>query len=152
MQTRLLRMKVGLWVLLCLNFSDGASAEDMVGVSDPERAEYNWVMHCRGCHGVDAEGSSGGAPGMAGQVSQFLHSQEGRAFLGRVPGVAFVALPDHEIAALLNWSLQTFDKKHIPPAFKPFTAEEVKRLRMNPLISKATVVRKGILNSLNERK
>ena len=101
------------------------SATEWVGVSDPQRAEYNWVMHCRGCHGVDARGSKGGAPNMVGVVGQFLQTEEGRAYLGRVPGVAFVALPDKDVAELLNWLTQYFDKEHVPKTFAPYKAEEV---------------------------
>ena len=127
-------------------------ATELVGVSNSQRAEYNWVMHCRGCHGVDARGSEDGAPNMVGEVSKFLHSQEGRAFLGRVPGVAFVELSDSDIADLLNWSLQTFDQEHIPKKFKPFTAEELSKLRLDPLISKAEITRKIIVNKVKETK
>ena len=130
----------------------GVKAEDLKGVSDPQRAEYNWVMHCRGCHGFDARGSKGGAPNMVGEVGWFLHSVEGRAFLGRVPGVAFVELPDNEVAELLNWLTQKFDKAGVPKPFKPYSAEEVGQLRKIPLISKAFDKRKEILDSLNTKK
>ena len=120
----------------------------LIGVSDPVRAEYHWVMKCRGCHGVDARGSENGAPDMVGIVSQFLHSEEGRAFLGRVPGVAFVDLPDQDVAELLNWLTQTFDRQHVPANFRPYTAQEVSRLRQDPLISKAFSTRAEILQQL----
>jgi len=116
-----------------------------MGVSDPVRAEYNWVMKCQGCHGVDARGSKGGAPNMVGVVSLFLHSEEGRAFLGRVPGVAFSELPDKDIAELLNWLTQTFDRQHVPEIFKPYSEKEVEKLRQDPLISKVFLSREQIL-------
>ena len=121
---------------------------ELIGVSDPVRAEYNWVMKCQGCHGVDAQGSKDGAPNMVGVVSQFLHSEEGRAFLGRVPGVAFVDLPAQDVAELLNWLTQTFDKEHMPENFKPYSEGEVKYLREEPLISKAFSTRERIFQKL----
>ncbi len=125
-------------------------ASELIGVKDPVRARYNWVMKCRGCHGADARGSKNGAPNMVGIVSQFLHSEDGRAFLGRVPGVAFVDLPANDVAELLNWLTQTFDPLHIPEKFKPYSAEEVKQLRENPLISTAFSTRKKILQRLKK--
>jgi len=125
-----------------------ASASEWVGVNDPQRAEYNWVMHCRGCHGIDAKGSKGGAPNMVGVVSQFLHTEEGRAYLGRVPGVAFVALPNSEVADLLNWLTQTFDRGHMPKGFVPYKSEEVAQLKKSPLITEAFNKRQEILESL----
>lgn len=146
-------MRVG-WVLLLLCLvSKLVSADDSAsGVGDYERAEYNWVMHCRGCHGVDAKGSKGGAPNLDGEVSIFLHSAEGRSYLGRVPGVAFVSLPDDELAELLNWLTHTFDKPGIPSDFKPYSAKEIKSLRQRPLISNAFKEREKVLNHLISKK
>ena len=125
-------------------------ADQLTGVSDPERAQYNWVMHCRGCHQMDATGSKGGAPNMKGVVAQFLHLTEGRDFLGRVPGVAFVALPDNEVAELLNWMVQRFDAIHIPKGFVPYSTKEVSQLRQQPLISKAATKRNQLLEILRK--
>lgn len=123
---------------------------ELIGVSDRERAQYNWVMHCQGCHGADGKGSDGGAPSMEGIVSGFLHTKAGRGFLGRVPGVAFVNLPDHDIAELLNWLTQTFDRENIPKSFKPYSKEEVNALRKDPLVSKVFLVREEILGASNK--
>lgn len=135
-------------ILLCFLCPASATANDLIGVSDPLRAEYNWVMHCRGCHGVGAKGSNGGAPNMVGEVAQFLQSVDGRAFLGRVPGVAFVDLPDHEVADLLNWLIITFDSEGMPKKFTPYTAGEINQLRKNPLVSQAFNKRKEILDAI----
>lgn len=148
MQKRLFLLLSGLPLLTVLISS--ASASEWVGVSKPQRAEYNWVMHCRGCHGVDARGSKGGAPDMVGIVSQFLHTEEGRAYLARVPGVAFVSLPDNDVAELLNWLTQNFDQDHLPETFLPYSAKEVERLRKIPLISEAFNKRQEILDTLND--
>lgn len=126
------------------------SADPLIGVSDPSRAQYNWVMHCRGCHQIDATGSKGGAPNMKGVVAQFLHLTEGRDFLGRVPGVAFVSLPDNEVAELLNWMVQRFDATHIPENFVPYSTKEVSQLRQQPLISEAATKRNQLLEILRK--
>ena len=128
------------------------AAEPMVGVKDSRRAEFNWVMHCRGCHQMDATGSVGGAPNMVGVVAQFLHLPEGRDFLGRVPGVAFVSLPDDQVAELLNWMVQTFDAGHVPEGFQPYTASEVGRLRKRPLVAEAESTRLHLLDVVAQQK
>ena len=119
------------------------------GVTDPKRAAYNWMMKCQGCHQANAIGK-GGTPNMVGSVAQFLHLEEGRAYLGRVPGVAFVNLPEKEVAELLNWMVQTFDEKHMPEGFVPYSEAEVTRLKKQPLISEAPKKRKELLRILND--
>lgn len=143
-----MRIESRVSLLLLLFLAANCMAKDVIGVSDTQRAEYNWVMHCRGCHGVEAKGSKGGAPNMVGEVGQFLHSSDGRAFLVRVPGVAFVELPDNEVAELLNWLIQKFDKAGVPKPFKAYSSEEVGILRKSPLISQAFAKRKDVLRDL----
>ena len=127
--------------------SPGFASEFLKGVSDPQRAAYNWVMKCQGCHKADATGK-GGTPNMVGTVAQFLHLKEGRAYLGRVPGVAFVDLPEKDVAELLNWMVQTFDKAHMPKEFEPYSVSEIKQLKQRPLISEALNARKELLQSV----
>jgi len=62
----------------------------------------------------------------------FLHSEEGREFLIRVPGVSSASLPDDEIAELINWLLITYSAAQLPADFVPFTKTEVARLRTRP--------------------
>lgn len=123
----------------------------MIGVTDIKRAEYNWTMHCLGCHQEDATGSWNGAPNMVGEVAKFLSLKEGREFLGRVPGVAFVELSDHEVAELLNWLVQEFDEVHMPENFRPYTAVELKDLRSSPLISEVFDTRQNIMERLEKQ-
>jgi cytochrome c553 len=119
------------------------------GVSDPKRAAYHWVMHCRGCHGVHAQGIDAAVPPLAGTVSRYLHHEDGRAFLARVPGVAFAALSDRDVAELLNWVIWRFDEQHVPVAFKPYREDEVQSWRGRPLISRALDERRKLLYDLN---
>ncbi|MDC0004328.1 cytochrome c [Porticoccaceae bacterium] len=133
-----------------LLLSQVAVAEPLLkGVTDPQRAAYNWMMKCQGCHQADAVGK-GGTPNMVGSVAKFLHLDEGRAYLGRVPGVAFVDLPEKEVAELLNWMVQTFDEKHMPENFVPYNTEEVKQLKIQPLISRSFGKRKELLQLMQE--
>jgi mono/diheme cytochrome c family protein len=96
--------------------------------------ETNYTLHCQGCHLADGTASADKVPALAGSVAQFLRVPEGRAFLIRVPGVANAQLADADLAALLDWTLRRFDAANLPADFVPYTAEEVHRLRAEPLV------------------
>lgn len=130
-------------VILFLSLASGPVSAD-----DQARARFHWIMNCQGCHLEDASGSARGAPSMAGSVSRFLATDRGREYLARVPGVAFAPLSDVDLASLLNWSVITFDPQHVPKDFRPYSAEEVGRLRATPLISEAAEVRRQLLMEL----
>jgi hypothetical protein len=130
------------------NASAQAPAPDAptaVGVANAQRAWQHWVLNCQGCHRPDGTGSEGTAPRIAGTVARFLHASGGREYLGRVPGVATSPLADRDLAEVLNWMLWRFDAAHIPTAFQPYTAEEVGRLRREPLRIEASRVRSDLL-------
>jgi len=115
------------------------------GVSNPQRAWQNWTLNCQGCHRPDGSGSAGTAPPLAGTVSKFLNVPGGREYLGRVPGVATSPLSSADLADLMNWMFWRFDKEHLPADFKPFTAEEIARLRTSPLRLEAAPMRAALL-------
>ena len=96
--------------------------------------ETNYTLHCQGCHLADGTASADKVPALAGSVAQFLRVPEGRAFLVRVPGVANAQLADADLAALLDWTLRRFDAANLPADFVPYTADEVHRLRAEPLV------------------
>ena len=101
-------------------------------VADDQRAHVNYMLHCQGCHLPDAAGHEGKVPPMKDFVGYFLHSEEGRDFLIRVPGVAHAALNDEELTELMNWLLLSFSEEQLPTGFTPFTESEVNRLRADP--------------------
>lgn len=103
-----------------------------LAIADDRRAEVNYKLHCQGCHLPNAEGFEGRVPPMKDFVGYFLHSEEGRRFVVRVPGVAQSALSDAELAELVNWMLASFSADQLPPSYVPFTAEEVSALRLDP--------------------
>lgn len=119
------------------------------GVSNPALARQNWILKCQGCHRSDATGTAATTPAMAGVVAKFLHVPGGREYLGRVPGVATAPVGDAELADLLNWTLYRFDGAHVPADFKPYTAEEVGKLRRAPLRTEAPVVRAALMAKIN---
>jgi hypothetical protein len=120
------------------------------GVANAQRAWQNWTLNCQGCHRQDGTGSAGTAPSLAGTVSKFLTVPGGREYLGRVPGVATSALPNADLAELMNWMFWRFDKEHLPAGFLPFTAEEIGRLRAQPLRLEASQMRNDLLKRADE--
>ena len=101
-------------------------------LADDRRAEVNYMLHCQGCHLPDASGFEGRVPPMKDFVGWFLHSDEGRRFVVRVPGVAQSALDDEELAELVNWLLVTFSAAQLPDSFVQYTPDEVGLLRLHP--------------------
>ena len=68
---------------------------------------------------------------MSNFVGYFLHSQEGREFVIRVPGVATSSLADDELTEMMNWLLLNFSAQELPDPFVPFSIDEVAALRPN---------------------
>ncbi len=100
--------------------------------ADDNRAHFNYVIHCQGCHLPDAVGYLDKVPRMNNFLGYFLHSKEGREFIIRVPGVSMAALPDDEIAELMNWLIDTYSAEQRPAEFVPYTQSEVNTLRQSP--------------------
>ena len=100
---------------------------------DKNRAQLNYMLNCQGCHAKDGRGL-GDVPALKGFVGNFLSSNEGRAYLIRVPGSANSPLTDVELAEVVNWILFTMGDKSLSDAFKPLTPEEVQTYREQPIL------------------
>jgi mono/diheme cytochrome c family protein len=99
-----------------------------------EAGRQHYILNCAGCHQFDGSGSRAHEiPNMRGAVGHFLRLPEGRAFLVQVPGTSNSKLTDAQIATMLNWLVEEFSRAEVPPDFKPYTPDEVKRLRQHPL-------------------
>ncbi len=122
-------MKPWLRLLPLVLLSFGAAADP-----GTDRAEFNYFVHCRGCHGPDGSGSGDSVPSLKGEMARFLHVTGGREFLVQVPGSANAAVGDQELAQLLNWMLEKFSPEALPDEFQPYSAKEVGRLRQEPLM------------------
>jgi hypothetical protein len=152
------RLARGVGAVVCLAGAAIAAAQtppdqsglSPAGVANPQRAWQNWTLNCQGCHRPDGSGSAGTAPSLAGTVSRFLTVPGGREYLGRVPGVATSPLPDSDLAELMNWMFWRFDKEHLPADFRPFTAQEIARLRTQPLRLEASQMRNELLKKADE--
>ena len=102
-------------------------------VNDVPRAALNYMLNCQGCHLPLGQGVQDEVPDLRAQVGRFIGVRGGREFLVQVPGSANAALPDEALADLLNWLLITMSSDELPDPWQPYTAEEVARLRLNPL-------------------
>jgi hypothetical protein len=109
-----------------------------------------YTLNCWGCHKPHAEGIPGTVPRLRNSMGDFLHVPGGRAYLVQVPGVAASSLSNAEVAAVLNWLLITFNKAELPSEFKPYTAEEVARLRAHQLI-RVTETRDALIKRLKAK-
>ncbi|HEY2356835.1 MAG TPA: cytochrome c [Phenylobacterium sp.] len=124
-----------------ITFAALATAVQAQPATDDQRVWRQWALNCQGCHQPQGLGVPGATPALQGQVARFTATPEGRAYLGRVPGVANAPLSDQDLAALLNWLLVRFDRNHLSPTFRPYAAAEVAELRARPLRSEAAAVR-----------
>ncbi len=129
----------------------GAEAPLLPGVANPAQAHVDYMLKCQGCHRPEGTGDLRSTPPLANEVSRFLSAPGGREFLGRVPGVATTDLDDARLAQLLNWTLHRFDPDHLPVGFKPYTAEEIGRLRKAPLRLERESVREGLLRTIRRQ-
>jgi len=99
-------------------------------LADP-RGDY--LMHCAGCHLVDARGVPPDVPSLAGPLGRLVASPAGRDYLARVPGAAQAPLSDEALAAVFNWLLLEYNRETLPADFKPLRAAEVARSRARVL-------------------
>lgn len=119
-------------------------ADDKVGLV--ERAAFNYQLLCQGCHTPDGSGAQG-VPQMRDVLGYFLRSDEGRAYLVRVPGSANAALNDAQLAEVLNWMLREFSADSLAQDWRPLSADEVTRYRREPLFE-VDAYRQALLEKL----
>lgn len=101
-------------------------------------AQLDYARNCQGCHLSSGEGITGEVPALKDFVGHFMRSREGRAYIPRVPGVAYSPLSNVKLAVLLNWVLYEFSAAQLPANFAPYTTAEVAVLRARPLTDFAT--------------
>ena len=131
--------------LVMLTLSFGLTSTDSSAAGSPQ---FNYILHCQGCHLADGQATPGKIPPLIG-AARFLGVEGGREFLVRVPGVSLSIISDDELAELMNWMLFRFSAEDKPADFEPYTAEEVGRYRQEPLVEVETV-RAGLLGDCEE--
>ena len=98
-----------------------------------ETPEHLYMLNCWGCHRPHGEGIPGTAPPLRG-AADFLRVPGGRDYLIEVPGVAQSALDDAQVAAVMNWIIESFSADRIAAGFAPYTREEVAKSRATRLM------------------
>lgn len=114
------------WFALCAFLPATAPAMEL--------AQQDYMLQCQGCHLADGSGAPGKVPNLRGFLGNFLHVPGGREFMIQVPGAAHSPLDDARLAAVMNWILENFSREQLPADHKPFTAQEVGRLRADSLL------------------
>ena len=114
--------------------------------STPSSPQYNYLLHCGGCHIEDGSGMKDVVPDLNEHMGFFASTAEGRSYLVRVPGSAHSPLKDDELAEVLNWMLSTFASDSAPELY---TEEEVTANRRIPMHD-SPAVRKELLKHIEE--
>lgn len=91
---------------------------------------YNYALHCTGCHTADGVSPElGRIPPLKGVVGHLVRSKEARLYFANVPGIVNSGLDSDETAALLNWVVKVYGEKSVPEKWAPFTGTEISALR-----------------------
>jgi mono/diheme cytochrome c family protein len=96
-------------------------------------AQGDYLLNCGGCHGFHGVSNAKLVPSLKDLVGYYLRSPEGRAYLPRLPNVAFSTLSDQRLAAVLNYVVFEIGGNSAPVGGKPYDAAEVGRWRKQPL-------------------
>ena len=104
-----------------------ASSLPLAAAAEDGRVPY--LMGCVGCHGEAGVTISQRVPDLKDQIGYFLHLPEGRAYLVRLPNVAFAPISDKELADMMNYMVFTLGGSSAPKDARPYSAAEVGKLR-----------------------
>lgn len=107
------------------------------------RSEY--LVSCGGCHGERGHTDAALVPNLRGSVGRFLCSATGRAYLIRLPNVAFANMSADELATLMNYVVFDLGAGSAPTGTVPYTAAEVARLRESPYRTGSLEVRRAAI-------
>lgn len=117
--------------------------------TDLQLGRQNYVLDCMGCHDTGGAGDIGRIPPLHNSAARFLLAPHGREYLARVPGSSSASLSDDELAGVLNYILRDLNREVLPHDFKPYTAEEVARIR-TPALADPAKQRAELIHYLNE--
>jgi cytochrome c553 len=121
----------------------------MVLAAEYSPAQRDFILACAGCHGVNGVSHSNVVPSLQGLVGYYLNTGEGRAYLPRLPNVAFSTLSDEKLAAVLNFMVFDLGRGSAPAGAPPYDAAEVGRWRRQPLTEVTlSVYRQGLVETL----
>jgi mono/diheme cytochrome c family protein len=118
--------------------------------NDLQLARQNYVLDCMGCHDSGGAADIGRVPPLHNSAARFLLAPDGREYLARVPGSSSASLTDDELAGVLNYILRDLNHEILPRTFKPYTTQEVARIR-TPAYADPAKQRAMLIQYLRER-
>ncbi|CAA0117130.1 Cytochrome c-552 [BD1-7 clade bacterium] len=140
---------VGMITAVSVNAEFGPHAES--ASSRQLSPQINYALHCLGCHGAEGRGvPSAGIPDFLNTVGAFSIIEPGRIYLLHVPGVIGAGLSNAELAAVLNMIMREWAGASMPKPYRPFTADEVKRLRQ-VAVNDVVAYRRQVVRALQSR-
>ena len=95
--------------------------------------QRDYILACGGCHGLNGVSNSSLVPSLKGLVGYYLYLPEGRAYLPRLPNVAFSTLNNEQLAAVINYMVFDLGAGSAPAGTRPYRAAEVGKWRRQPL-------------------
>lgn len=125
-----------------------ATADDSRSFAPPQR---DYVLACAGCHGLNGLSNSQLIPRLKDRIGYFVNFPQGRAYLARLPNVAFSTMSDQQLAAVLNYAVSTIGGESTPAGIKPYEAAEVGKWRRQPLTENLSTYRQEIVETLIRR-
>lgn len=118
-------------------------------IAPPAGAEVSaksaFLERCGGCHGLDGRSAAVLVPDLRDQVGYFLCTPQGRAYVGRLPNVAFSGVSDQALAGIINYTIFTVGGTSVPAGAKAYSAAEVGRLRRQPLTATDLVAQRAVV-------
>jgi hypothetical protein len=124
-------MRKAIWGLFIFSSFQTVASDDPKNINY-DRAKFNYQMLCQGCHTPDGMGGKS-IPKVKDFIGYFLQTEMSRDYLVRVPGSANSALNDKQLAEVLNWMILEFGGESVPENMQYYTADEVAKLRQEPL-------------------
>ena len=120
-------------ISIALSLLCSAYAGTAAPVAQFSPAQNDYILACAGCHGLNGVSNSMLVPSLKGLVGYYLNMPEGRAYLPRLPNVAFSTLNDEQLAAVLNYMVFDIGADSAPAGSRPYDAAEVGKWRRQPL-------------------
>jgi len=135
-------MKAGLAVLLLAPSVAWAEPglPELISLPELTGPQSDYVEHCSGCHGMQGDSAPAEIPVLRGRVGYFMCTKEGREYLIRLPNVAYSAITDdQELANMMNFVVFGLGGNSAPKGARPYTAQEVARLRTQALATQSLI-------------
>lgn len=97
-----------------------------------QNVEYNYLLHCGGCHIEDGSGMPPHVPDLRVEMPYFASFTEGRAYIARVPGVVQSPMNTEQLTEVLNLLLNRFAPANAN--LQPYSVDEVTRYQQEVLL------------------